>query len=219
MQWPSLFLMTLSTILRNTLNCGAAAGAATAIGLLTVPAAQAITIGDLKTPDYSFTLTDKKFSDFGNFLGFNDADTVTFTLAAGVHRFQIQSNSGWATPVGLDYKVAVTSGPSVITAATANYQTSDPAGAGTFTFTTGQPSIQSGTPTVNSSPLMDTFTPSVTSSTFSTKLTPTGGVIDQFTSRYIQSDPTTVPGPLPILGIGAAFGFSRKLRKRIKHAA
>jgi hypothetical protein len=25
-----------------------------------------------------------------------------------------------------------------------------------------------------------------------------------------------VPGPLPILGIGAAFGFSRKLRKRIK---
>jgi hypothetical protein len=24
-----------------------------------------------------------------------------------------------------------------------------------------------------------------------------------------------VPGPLPLLGIGAAFGFSRKLRKRI----
>jgi hypothetical protein len=27
-----------------------------------------------------------------------------------------------------------------------------------------------------------------------------------------------VPGPLPILGVGAAFGFSRKLRKRIKSA-
>jgi hypothetical protein len=27
-----------------------------------------------------------------------------------------------------------------------------------------------------------------------------------------------VPGPLPLLGIGAAFGFSRKLRKRIKSA-
>jgi len=25
-----------------------------------------------------------------------------------------------------------------------------------------------------------------------------------------------VPGPLPLLGVGAAFGFSRKLRKRIK---
>ena len=29
---------------------------------------------------------------------------------------------------------------------------------------------------------------------------------------------TNVPGPLPILGIGAAFSFSRKLRKRIKNA-
>ena len=27
-----------------------------------------------------------------------------------------------------------------------------------------------------------------------------------------------VPGPLPLLGVGAAFGFSRKLRKRIKSA-
>jgi hypothetical protein len=27
-----------------------------------------------------------------------------------------------------------------------------------------------------------------------------------------------VPGPLPILGIGAAFGFSRKLRKRINYS-
>ena len=30
--------------------------------------------------------------------------------------------------------------------------------------------------------------------------------------------PPSVPGPLPILGVGAAFGYSRKLRKRIKNA-
>ncbi|MCX5949529.1 MAG: hypothetical protein NTY67_15605 [Cyanobacteria bacterium] len=30
---------------------------------------------------------------------------------------------------------------------------------------------------------------------------------------------TSVPGPLPVLGAGAAFGFSRKLRNRIKQAA
>jgi len=29
---------------------------------------------------------------------------------------------------------------------------------------------------------------------------------------------TSVPGPLPLLGVGAAFGFSRKLRTRIKGA-
>ncbi len=37
------------------------------------------------------------------------------------------------------------------------------------------------------------------------------GIIDNATNNYKQS-----PGPLPILGAGAAFGFSRKLRGRIK---
>jgi hypothetical protein len=38
-----------------------------------------------------------------------------------------------------------------------------------------------------------------------------GQGVDNFSNDFQQ-----VPGPLPILGIGAAFGFSRKLRKRIK---
>ncbi|MFM7171233.1 MAG: hypothetical protein ACKOYH_10405 [Cyanobium sp.] len=38
-----------------------------------------------------------------------------------------------------------------------------------------------------------------------------GGQLDNFTNTF-------VPGPLPILGAGAAFGFSRKLRSRIKAA-
>lgn len=38
-----------------------------------------------------------------------------------------------------------------------------------------------------------------------------GNTIDNINNNFSQ-----VPGPLPILGIGAAFGFSRKLRKRIK---
>lgn len=43
---------------------------------------------------------------------------------------------------------------------------------------------------------------------------PTGAVLDNFTNTFEQQ----VPGPLPILGAGAAFGFSRKLRSRIKAA-
>ena len=31
----------------------------------------------------------------------------------------------------------------------------------------------------------------------------------------LNSSTSSVPGPLPLLGIGAAFGYSRKLRKRI----
>jgi hypothetical protein len=38
--------------------------------------------------------------------------------------------------------------------------------------------------------------------------------IDAIQNNYTQVD--RVPGPLPLLGAGAAFGFSRKLRKRIK---
>ena len=35
----------------------------------------------------------------------------------------------------------------------------------------------------------------------------------------IQSKSSAVPGPLPLLGVGAAFGFSRKLRRRISGRA
>jgi hypothetical protein len=46
--------------------------------------------------------------------------------------------------------------------------------------------------------------------------TPGTSTIDSYQNVYRQT-----PGPLPILGAGAAFGFSRKLRSRIKgvHAA
>jgi hypothetical protein len=37
-------------------------------------------------------------------------------------------------------------------------------------------------------------------------------------SYAFRVDAQSVPGPLPILGIGAAFGFSRKLRKRINYS-
>ena len=35
---------------------------------------------------------------------------------------------------------------------------------------------------------------------------------------FSTSSSTPVPGPLPALGAAAAFGFSRKLRKRIKRS-
>ena len=42
------------------------------------------------------------------------------------------------------------------------------------------------------------------------------GITDTVTQKF--DDGETVPGPLPILGAAAAFGFSRKLRSRIKQA-
>ena len=47
--------------------------------------------------------------------------------------------------------------------------------------------------------------------------TGTGDVLDSFKDVYTQKE--VVPGPLPLLGAGIAFGFSRKLRGRIKASA
>ena len=46
-----------------------------------------------------------------------------------------------------------------------------------------------------------------------------GATADSITMQIgnsVAPGPASVPGPLPILGLAAAFGFSRKLRKRIK---
>jgi hypothetical protein len=42
-----------------------------------------------------------------------------------------------------------------------------------------------------------------------------GAGVDNFANDFSQ---TSVPGPLPLLGAGAAFGFSRRIRSRIKGA-
>ncbi|MCP9835004.1 MULTISPECIES: hypothetical protein [unclassified Cyanobium] len=44
-------------------------------------------------------------------------------------------------------------------------------------------------------------------------------VNNSFIQRAAQVPPDSVPGPLPVLGAAAAFGFSRKLRARIRKPA
>jgi MYXO-CTERM domain-containing protein len=41
-------------------------------------------------------------------------------------------------------------------------------------------------------------------------------ILDAIQNNYTQT--TETPGPLPLLGAGAAFGFSRRIRSRIKRA-
>jgi hypothetical protein len=42
------------------------------------------------------------------------------------------------------------------------------------------------------------------------------GAIDAFENSFKQGQGHRVPGPVPVLGAGMAFGFSRKLRRRIQ---
>ncbi len=53
--------------------------------------------------------------------------------------------------------------------------------------------------------------------TFNDTFQPTGGSYSAQVN--VERDVNEVPGPLSILGAGAAFGYSRRLRKRVKSAA
>ncbi|MEA5391107.1 hypothetical protein VB738_07505 [Cyanobium gracile UHCC 0139] len=52
--------------------------------------------------------------------------------------------------------------------------------------------------------------------TFNDTIQTTGG---SYSAQVNVAREDTVPGPLPILGAGVAFGYSRRLRKRVKTAA
>lgn len=43
--------------------------------------------------------------------------------------------------------------------------------------------------------------------------------LSTFNNLYTQIPPSSVPGPLPLMGAGLAFGWSRKLRARVKASA
>ncbi len=60
------------------------------------------------------------------------------------------------------------------------------------------------------------FTPSVTGDYTLSFL---NGGADNWGASLITVTVTQAPGPVPILGVAAVFGFSRKLRKRIKSSA
>lgn len=67
-----------------------------------------------------------------------------------------------------------------------------------------------------SSPLAS-FSPEVSSAVFTSTLIVTSGSVNQFTDSLTQT--AEVPGPLPLLGASVAFGFSRKLRRRLTATA
>ena len=98
---------------------------------------------------------------------------------------------------------------------------------GTFTKKVCTTGFDSGTcttfntsNTASSGPLSALLgTPGLTIWVEDTYVTSTTGQITGITNSFTtQADNTAVPGPLPLLGAGAAFGFSRKLRNRMKLA-
>jgi len=73
-----------------------------------------------------------------------------------------------------------------------------------------------GLTSTNGTPSVATVIGGPTTITVNNSYNGAGGAIDTLENSFKQIQHTTVPGPLPLLGAGAAFGFSRNLRKRIK---
>lgn len=161
---------------------------------------------------------------FTGFSGFSAVDAITFSNPGGTgFRYSLQSNSVWTTgPKILNYSLTAPSGK-LLSAHTASISSATlTPGSGTFTVagTNTATSIMTDNNTTAGSV---SYPVNLASDTFIATLSSvSGGGVETVQSSYgvVDAPPTpAVPGPLPIFGAAAAFGFSRKVRNRIKAAA
>ncbi|MEY4808442.1 MAG: hypothetical protein RLZZ206_2831 [Cyanobacteriota bacterium] len=157
--------------------------------------------------------------------GFSDLDGISFTNpAAGSFRYSIQGNSDWM-PGTYSVNWTVTAPTAkLLNLFTNNSTSSDPAADNTWTVVSQTAPQQTGTSTMtdgNGVLASSTLTPNLFSETFVGTLIVTAGGVESVNFRVNTNNAPTpaVPGPLPIFGAAAAFGFSRKVRNRIKAAA
>lgn len=172
-------------------------------------------IGDKRYSNFSYT------SVGGN--GVQGGDVFNFSQLGATnefHNLNVQSASSFLdTTVSLSYTIEVLA-PSPLTLYEYSSNVTGDAGTtwaqrftgnGGNSDTTGYPGLAQ----VATTPYI-AFIPGTTSDTLTTTLiaSNTGAGVTQFANRVNQT-----PGPLAILGAGTAFGFSRKLRNRIKSVA
>lgn len=196
---------------------------------------QALWFDIVDTPGFTCTIDDKIYSNFtyssviydGGFptsgIDLNDQFSFSTIGTLGLtHNLNVQSaNSYMNTQVSLGYTVTRVGPPNYFKHYSGNITgdnstnwslsiaaTNAPLSPST---TAGYPALAQFATTPNVA-----FTSGTTTSTFSNLFiaNQNGLGVTQFSNRLTQE----VPGPLPLLGAGAAFGFSRKLRRRTRQA-
>lgn len=221
------------------LTAGLLSGAAfTTLGF--TPAAKAFT-GNLAelVASAPFSIGDKTYSDF-SFTGFAATDTVNVSEVGPVnpmHTLNLATSTGsWGIGTyTLSYKLKVKAPSTNVLSYYRNQVGSALFGTNTGTYQTsfsGLMPVMSTVPApvtanINAGPSPTAFfqlADTVTEAMFTNTLIVTEGGATVLDNTLVQEgagggDPEDVPGPLPLLGAGAAFGFSRRIRNRIKAAA
>jgi len=193
--------------------------------LLAAPAALLLTQGKAQA-----ILTYNIFESAGNVvvqtsgsLDLTKATPVVFSAACGPNGALVSPRAYVCTGPTLPTTMFLITGPTSFNGSALKYSGSSDTGLSTFL--TGQigvfginPSYVSNTPIVSSATFNGTTLAGLGFTTTGLIGTWTlNGTSDSI--QVILGAPTppgaTVPGPLPLLGAGAAFGWSRRLRKRI----
>jgi hypothetical protein len=160
-------------------------------------------------------LGDKNFTGF-NLVGYTPSatDTLKITESDGVWTVETLFNPSLTNKSGtLSYNIAVVGTNFTFNETEVNVggstQTTRPTVLSTMTGILPPFITTTGTAQTR------TFTTKPASIAVSQQFTAANRTLNSFTTTYTQN----VPGPLPLLGAAAAFGFSRRLRSRIKTSA
>jgi len=199
---------------------------------LLVSAAALINAGESKAASFDCFLSslsacggivgDKNFTGF-SISGYtpNASDKVTVMQLDDVWEVNVALNSFVNKTATLNYNVAVTGtnftfNETSVSVSGSNNATLKPTVTTTMTGIIPAGIAISPFPTNTAASQTRTFTTKPTSIAVSQVFTAAPSrSINNFTTTYTQN----VPGPLPLLGAAAAFGFSRRLRSRIKTSA
>jgi hypothetical protein len=180
------------------------------------------------TTGFSCAVGDKVF-DFVSVGNLPSNATFTFTdLGSNQHTLSVGGSfTNTSLSGSWDYKITATAAPfpgliGAQTGATVGFGGSTPTTSISVTGPSGFLGSNTSLPGggQNNPPIM--FAPvsylDVTTSWSATGAD--GNTIATITDKFAQGDPTsTVPGPLPVLGAGVAFGFAKRVRRRIMAAA
>ena len=209
------------------LAAGLLSGAALSSIVLAAPlkAAPLCVDGPLSSFAIGATCTDSQGYDFtftSAPVGFLATDQFSFTSLFGNFQYSLQGSTAYVAPgpYSISYTVARTDGKKLYQY-TSGLSTSDDTAAGIFKISAAASGNMSTTNLTTPQTIIGgtNSIPNLMSEAFTATLTPTAGNISAVTSMVKSKAMPEVPGPLPLLGAGAAFGFSRKLRNRVKLAA